>query len=131
MAVDTCYLNERVEGILDFFDSANQAQGLDMGGESGPGFVPVFPRERHLGVGERQRAGVVRVEIMQPGVMLANASKRGRQASRGIVEEFFCLLLILFEVGTVWENAVGHRKLLSCCAWTVRTDQAERRFIGL
>ena len=44
--------DEGVDGVLDFFDGANDTEGFEMGGEFGPGGEAVFAGEDKLGVGE-------------------------------------------------------------------------------
>jgi hypothetical protein len=69
--------------------------------------------------------------IAKAWMMLAHTRQRGRNTIASGPEKFFGLLLILFDAGVVRQGTVGHTKLLSRCAWSVRTDQAERRFAKL
>lgn len=64
-------------------------------------------------------------------MVFAQSRQRGRLARSSGIEKFFGLFLILFDAGLVRQDLVGDTKLLSRCAWNVRTDQAERRFVKI
>jgi hypothetical protein len=70
-------------------------------------------------------------KIVEAWMVLAQARQRGRLAGNSGFEKFFGLFLVLFDTGVVRQDLVGHTKLLSRCAWNVRTDQAERRFVNM
>jgi hypothetical protein len=131
MTIDACQFDEGVERIVEFFNSANDAQGFDMPCEPGPGLVTVFAGEDKLGICKGDSAGPIQREVAKARVVFADARECGREASAGGTAEFFGLFPILFEAGVIGEDAVGHTKLLSSCAWSVRIDQAERRFVKL
>src|SRR5208337_523223 len=48
--LDAGYFNESVERIGELFNGANDAEGFNMFGEGGPGFVAMFARQHQLGV---------------------------------------------------------------------------------
>jgi hypothetical protein len=87
--------------------------------------------EDELGIGQCHGTRPVWTKIVEVWVMFAQARQCGRLSGGSGTEKLFSLLLVLLEAGTVRQDTVGHTKLLSRCAWNVRTDQAERRFVKL
>src|SRR5579859_3383763 len=131
MTIHTSQFDKSAHRIIELFESTDNAEGFYMFCELGPGFISVFAGKYELSVRKRDRASLIRCEISQPRMMPVHALKRRREGCHGVAIEFFGLLFVLLEVGMIGKGTVGHRELLSSCAWTVRINQAERSLFRL
>ena len=98
---NTCGFNESAYRIGKIGDDSDQAKGFDVSGELGPALEAMFAREDELRVRQREvcALNVGISQLVQAGMVTADALERIRMAQAVRFDEVFCLLLVLFEVG--------------------------------